>query len=424
MIAVNCAGPQIMGRHHNKIGNFFKTAGKKCSSRRYAFPRRSVGTRLSLYFFPRSHAPAWERIPYLFHVATTTTFGEVNKIVFIALFLFIMLWGGNASGRGHVTVLIYHKFGEAQYPTTNVSLANFAQQMAYLRDNNYQVLPLAQMDQWLKSSADLPDKAAVITIDDGYESVYSGAWLILRQYGYPFTVFLYTKAVEKKYRNFLTWEQIEEMRAAGVDFQDHSYSHYRMGTKPTGMNDAEYGSWVRDDIEKSRAILERHLGAFPEFLAPPYGEYNSIIIEQVKELGYKAIFSQDPGSVSKDSGYILPREPILGYDWGTIKHFKTVLERCDLPITDIEPDTRPFNGNAAKICATLQYPERYEPGTLNVYVSELGWQRPEVDGKRICLANSKKLRRRTNRIAISAREKDLDCQAIRFWLLINPANDF
>jgi peptidoglycan/xylan/chitin deacetylase (PgdA/CDA1 family) len=339
------------------------------------------------------------------------------KIILLIVSCLLMLVAEPAAGQGNTTVLIYHKFGEAQSPTTNVSLVNFARQMAWLRDNDYQVLPLARLVRLLDTSAAIPERAVVITIDDGYESVYTGAWPILRQYGYPFTVFLYAKAIEKKYPEFLSWKQIKEMQTAGVDFEGHSYSHYRLGNKPAGLTKSGYAHWVRADLEKGRAVLARHLGRPPALLALPYGEYNSIITRQCREIGYEAIFSQDPGSVSGDTGYVIPREPILGYDWSTLEHFKNVLERTDLPISNIEPDTAPFSGVARQFCATLLYPGRYDLRTLNVYVSELGWQRPEITGNRVCLANARKLKRRTNRVAISAIDKS-HRRAIRFWLLI------
>jgi len=205
------------------------------------------------------------------------------------------------------------------------------------------------------------------------------------------------------------------MRAAGVDFQSHSYSHYHLGNRPAGLTDSGYARWVRADLEKGRAVLQCHLGGQSQFLALPYGEYNSIITGQCRKIGYKAIFSQDPGSVSNDTGYVIPREPILGYEWGTLTHFKAVLARTDLPISNIEPDTEPVTGQSKQFCATLLYPQRYDLRTLNIYVSELGWQRPDkINGSRVCLTNNRSLKRRLNRVAVSARVKLTRRQAIGF----------
>lgn len=136
-----------------------------------------------------------------------------------------------------VTVLIYHRFGDDRYPTTNVPTARFKEQMEYLKKNNYQVISLQEMVLSIKNRQPLPDRAVVITIDDGYKSVYDVAWPILKSYGYPFTVFLYVKATDKNYKDILSWSEVREMKAAGVDFQDHSYSHHRFGDWPkTWMN--------------------------------------------------------------------------------------------------------------------------------------------------------------------------------------------
>ncbi len=344
---------------------------------------------------------------------------RIILILVVGLVTSIWVVATAAGQDDNATVLIYHKFGEEQHPTTNISRANFVRQMAYLREQGYQVLPLARIVDMLHGASTLPDKTVAITIDDGYESVYTVAWPILKQYGYPFTVFLYAKAVERKYRDFLTWQQIEEMQAAGVDFQDHGYNHAYLGIKPVGMTDQEYADWILFDLARGRAVLQHHLGGGGSFLALPYGEYNSIIADQCRKIGYRAVFSQDPGSVSSSTGYIIPREPILGYDWSTLAHFETILKRVDLPLADLLPDTKPFKGRADKFCATMLFPERYAPETLNVYVSELGWQRPKVDGNRICLTNDKVLKRRSNRVGISAREKITGRRAIHFWLLIN-----
>ena len=126
--------------------------------------------------------------------------------------------------RGDATIFIYHHFDDDRYPTTNVSLKNFTEQMAYLADNNYTVMPLTELVDLLLNKKPLPQKVAVITIDDGYKTIYSNAWPVLKKYGFPFTVFLYVEGIERGYKNYLTWEQVKEMQAAGIDFQTRHVS--------------------------------------------------------------------------------------------------------------------------------------------------------------------------------------------------------
>lgn len=340
----------------------------------------------------------------------------------LALF-FVAAPAATTVSAGDVTVLIYHRFGDQRYPTTNISLERFEEQLAWLRENDFQVIPLAELVDALKRNKPLPDKGVVITIDDGYQSVYHGAWPILKQYGYPFTVFIYTKATDDRHWDYMNWDQVRELQAAGVDFQDHGYGHHRMALPPAGVDEVAYRNWIRDDLGKSSRILTRELGYRPRFLAVPYGEYNQTVLNIAREAGYDAVFTQDPGSVSEQTGLIsIPREAILGMDWSTMNHFRMVLERVDLPIADPVPGIMPLADPAPdSFSARLLFPERYRPGTVGIYVSELGWQQATITDGVARIENSTPLQRRLNRVAISGREKETGKSAIRFWLIANPA---
>ena len=152
----------------------------------------------------------------------------------------------------------------------------------------------------------------------------------------------------------------------------------------------------------------------------PYGEYNTIIQKEARELGYKAVFSQDPGSVSRYTDiYAIPREPILGNDWSTVKHFAKVLDRKDLPIENVFPHTQPLIDLQPKnFCATIVEPHLYLQDSFGIYVSELGWQKGQLTGDRLCIENNATLQRRSNRVAINAKEKEGGSTAMRYWLLI------
>ena len=349
--------------------------------------------------------------------------------IFFSFILFIFLLGSpalaeeientEADGSG-VTVLIYHRFGEDKYPSTNIAVERFSQQLEFLSSNNYQVISLEQLVHSLNGGSRLPDRAVVITIDDGYRSVYTEAWPVLKQYGYPFTVFVYAKATENKHWNYMTWDQVKEMKAAGVDFQNHGFAHDHLAFKPSEMNMDEYKAWIRADLAVSTRILSEELKERPRFFAVPYGEYNETVLDEIRSFGYEAILLQDPGSVSKDTDpFAIPREPILGNDWSTIKHFQMILERVDLPFNSEIPTSGTLaNLNPSQFSARLLHPDRYEPSSLGIYVSELGWQKAVLEGDRVIIKNSVPLQRRINRVAVSGKEKGSGRTAIRFWLLV------
>jgi len=341
-------------------------------------------------------------------------------------FFLLSLWAWALAGpairpAGAATVLIYHHFGDDRFPTTNVSLENFRQQMAYLLAHNYRVIPLARLVRALSEGGNLPDKSVVITIDDGYRSIYDRAWPILKNFSYPFTVFLYVEGLEKGYSNYLTWEQVKEMQAAGVDFQDHGYGHKRMANPPAGLDEPGYRQWLSEDLVKSGRTLLQRLGVRPNFLAVPYGEYSRELLDEAKKLGYDAILSQDPGAAGPEtSPFLIPREPILGRDWSTLKHFETILEREDLPIGDLVPPLGRLQDNPAVFSARVHHPDRYRPGSFSIYVSQYGWLPARLDGDLVRVDNPGTLSRRLNRVMVSAREKESGRTALRTWLLVRP----
>ncbi len=349
----------------------------------------------------------------------------VKLILFLALIFspFSLYAQAESSDGPGVTVFIYHRFGEDRYPTTNVDAEVFREQLAYLLMNNYQVISLQDLVSSLKNDSPLPDKAAVITIDDGYRSTYEVAWPILQSFGYPFTVFLYVQGIDKGYNDYMTWEQIREMQAAGVDFQNHTYSHHHLGDWPQGMDEAGYRAWIRQDIRKGDSIITDKLGVQSTILATPYGEYNSIVQQEAKALGYEAICSQDSGSISLQTDLSsIPREPILGNEWATLAHFEKVINQIDMPITVMDPAPEPLMSDRVdRFGAGLLFADRYRKGTLGVYVSGLGWHPAKTDGNFIYFDNDKPLQRHINRVTVSGRDKESGRLARRTWMVIRPS---
>lgn len=321
-----------------------------------------------------------------------------------------------------VTVFIYHRFGEEKYPTTNIGIDRFREQMIHLKTHGYGVISLAKLVEMLAAGTPLPSKSAVITIDDAYLSVYEQAWPILRDFGYPFTVFVYTKAVDDGHWNYMNWQQVRELQAAGVDMQDHGYAHLRLASRPPAMDDNAYRAWIREDLRRSRGLITSKLGTPPRFFAVPYGEYNQTVIAVARESGYEAVLLQDPGAVSKDTDlFTIPREPILGIDWSSMAHFERILARVDMPIAEMTPRSVAEGSVPPEFGARLLYPERYEPESLQIYVSELGWQPARMRDQYLSIPNAASLNRRLNRVAVSGREKVSGRTAVRFWLLVKEA---
>ena len=103
---------------------------------------------------------------------------------------------GQSNAADHAAVLMYHRFGEDKYPSTNIRLDQFDAHLEKLASGDYTVLPLDKIIRHIQDGTELPDRTVAITIDDAYLSVFTEAWPRLKAKGFPFTVFVATDPID------------------------------------------------------------------------------------------------------------------------------------------------------------------------------------------------------------------------------------
>jgi peptidoglycan/xylan/chitin deacetylase (PgdA/CDA1 family) len=311
--------------------------------------------------------------------------------------------------EGHATILLYHRFGDQRYPSTSVSMEDFYRQMKFLKENGYRVIPLSRLVEMLERKEPIPPKTVVITIDDAYRSTMR-AFEVLREFGFPFTLFLYMEAVGR-YPDFLSLEDLKRLRDYGkVEFENHSYSHRNFGF------DVDIESFL-EDLEKSEERFLKLFGKKPRFYAFPYGFYNLALIEILRQRGYRAVFTQDPGNVDLHSDlFRLNRQAIVG-SWSKMDHFLKKLNRENLPLEELIPGPGFLERNPPeRVGARLKFPSRY--GECSLYVSEIGWLRARREGATVYTVLSGPLKRNWNRIGVRCRNTDTGMWAETFWMVM------
>jgi peptidoglycan/xylan/chitin deacetylase (PgdA/CDA1 family) len=190
-------------------------------------------------------------------------------------------------------------------PDTEITPADFEKQMTALKDTGITVIPMQDFLAWRRGEKNIPAKSAVITLDDGWKSQYEVAWPILKKFGYPFTLFIYPGFVKGGHYSggeSLTWEQLGEMRDAGVDIEGHSYSHQNLKLKPkaTTPKNAQfaqfktYEEWLKYELVESKKVIEEKLGVKVNVLAVPYGLSNQQVRDMTMKSGYEALFTVNP----------------------------------------------------------------------------------------------------------------------------------
>lgn len=227
-------------------------------------------------------------------------------------------------------IVMYHRFGEADYPSTSVRIEQFEAHLAELTSGRYNVLPLPDIVAAFVEERPLPDRSVAISIDDAFASVYAEAWPRLRQAGLPFTLFVSTDALDRGLPGYMSWSQLREMVAVGgVTVGHHGAAHAHMADL-----DAEA---VRADLARASARFTAELGDVPDLFAYPYGEFGRTLRDIVAETGFLAAFGQHSGAAARsDDRFALPRYP-FNEPFGEIDRFRLAVNSLPLPVRDLTP---------------------------------------------------------------------------------------
>jgi peptidoglycan/xylan/chitin deacetylase (PgdA/CDA1 family) len=214
-------------------------------------------------------------------------------------------------GYQTIPILAYHRFGDKDGKMV-VTPEAFAAQLAYLAENDYRVIRLRDLADFLAGMRALPRRAVLLTVDDGYASFYQHAYPLLKRYGFPATVFVYSDFIGAK--DALTWAQMQEMIASGlIDIQSHSKSHESLVAMLPGESERSYHARLDKELTAGRDLLQRNLGVTVSMFAYPYGDTNAAVVERLERANYQlAVTVNSGGNPFFASPLLLQRTMIFG----------------------------------------------------------------------------------------------------------------
>ncbi len=252
------------------------------------------------------------------------------------MFLFLVLTNtsfssniNNFNTEAGIITLLYHRFEENKYPSTNIKKEVFIKHLEEVNNLGLEFITANKFKKIIKTNLD--KNYLLLTIDDGFESFYLNAWPILKKSKIPFILFVSTREVGK--HGYMTWQQIKEIEKYDyVTIGNHSHSHEYL----IDWDDKK----ILNDLENSNKIFKKALGYSPDIFSYPFGEYSSNLKKIVSNLNFKYAFGQHSGAIDQTKDVLeLPRFPI-NEKYGEIKRFKSILQTLPFPYENITPDNR------------------------------------------------------------------------------------
>lgn len=247
-----------------------------------------------------------------------------KNCLLIALSLLWLVISPVVAAADSFIVLSYHEV-EDVVPKDNtegrtvVSLDNLKAQFAWLKHNGYRVISVQDLLDAKAGRKPLPERAVLLTFDDGYVEVYTKVFPLLKQYHYPALIALVDSWLDTpaagpppegepatwSRARFLSWAQVKELARSGlVEVASHSHAaHHGILGNPQGNpqpalvtrrydpearryeTDSEYAQRIQNELRQSVAVIQARVGVKPRVMVWPYGEYNQALVAAAREAG-------------------------------------------------------------------------------------------------------------------------------------------
>jgi peptidoglycan/xylan/chitin deacetylase (PgdA/CDA1 family) len=267
---------------------------------------------------------------------------KIDRFVRSSAFLALLFLAAPLVAQQPVaTILSYHEIvpgGVPPFPTHappgipdsaiqpdryTFALENFTAELDYLERNGYHVIALGDLVDYLAGRREeLPAKAVVITIDDGYLSAYKYVYPLMCERELPFTLFIYPQIVNVG-KNYVTWAQVAEMSKHGVDIESHTYTHPLLtAAKHQDMTPDAYSDFLKHELLDSRVEIEKHIDKPVKFIAYPYSDVDEAVEAAANQFGYEG------GTFDRNAGELITRgkSHVMGLMRFPVEHGTTLEE--------------------------------------------------------------------------------------------------
>ncbi len=267
-----------------------------------------------------------------------------------------------------VLSIMYHRFDESKYPSTNIQMDIFLKHIKLIKNLNYDFI---HPDDFQKNfNIPKKQKKILVTVDDAFKSFYEVAWPFLKKNKIPFILFVSTEPVGNK--GYMTWEQIKEVESesfAVIGHHSHSHEYLINKTNQEFIN----------DIEIANEIFSKKIGYVPNLFSYPFGEYSEFMRQYISK-NFTYAFGQHSGviDVNKEK-FQLPRFPI-NENYGELNRFTSIIKTYPLEYKELLPKEKKLNKLNNPPTFSVEFFENQENiKNINCYSNEGDkWEKSEI----------------------------------------------
>ncbi|WP_028109393.1 polysaccharide deacetylase family protein [Ferrimonas futtsuensis] len=286
--------------------------------------------------------------------------------------LLAMLWVQSAAAA---VILQYHHVSEDTPASTSVTPAQFQEQMAYLAQNEFSVVPLSEVIDAIRLGKHLPPKTVAITFDDGYQNVADNAHPVLKAHGFPYTLFVAIEPIERNFARMMNWDTLRQLSSEGAVIANHSWGHEHLIRRQEGEDEAAWLNRIQANLERTEAAIDKELGYSVRQLAYPYGEFNPALRQRLAQMGFVGIGQHSGAAGPYSSLTAVPRFPVAG-PYADMDALKVKLHSLNMPVVKLDGDESELKERPRPILTVTLEGEDLRRDALMCYIQGQGGKAP------------------------------------------------
>lgn len=239
------------------------------------------------------------------------------------------------AAQAHSAVILqYHHVSETLPPVTSLPATTFKQHLDYLKNNKFNVIGLDTLLNTLKNGDALPDKTVAITFDDGYLNNFETAAPLLKQFSFPYTIFVNPQLIDENKSYVMNWQQLKLLAREGALIASHHLNHDYLHELREGESQEQWRVRLKQELALAQSRIATEIGHDLPWVAYPYGEYNREVQTIVSELGLVGI-GQQSGAVGETTDWTaVPRFPASGV-YANLETLRVKLSSKPFPLAKV-----------------------------------------------------------------------------------------